>query len=363
MLFITPAWQRSNRHKMVVVSDLHFPRPDSHPKYFYEFLLNNPSDTLVILGDFFEGYDKSLGEFGEWHKRCLDLMHQRQNEEELKVIVIPGNHDQYLRDERVLNHHLFGSLYRRHMVLQSGSQKTYMTHGDDYDQKTVRDNDIFAYQAGAGIRVARVSLSELYNHYVGSSDKRLSASFAKRSHAALEKKIRKGILASATEHECNAVLCGHTHEPQPFMPVKKHTWLRYGNTGSFTGKLATAMVLSHDDRWKMVNWKEVRAQKGFDALPHRDDDNPALRYRDMTEAEINFHQSLHSVWMSRRMLGQAQIAVQKIREMAARIEDMLNPQEEALDRAFAAAAPERARDHVPLHEPRKQYEPVPVLVA
>lgn len=343
MLLVTPAWQRQARHKIVVVSDLHFPRRDSHPKYLYEFFFNNPSDTIVILGDFFEGYDKALGEFGEWHKRCLDLLHKRKSEEDTRVIVIPGNHDQYLRNHHVLDHNIYGSVYRRNMVLDGqGGQKTYLTHGDDYDPKSMRDNDMVAFQAGERIRIARFSLSELYNHYVGSSDKRLSAAFEKRSHAALAKKIRHGILQSAKEHECNAVLCGHTHEPQPFMPVKRHTWLRYGNTGSFTGKLATAMILTRDDQWKMVNWMEKRAKEGLDKLPHRDDVNPALRYRDHTEAEIHFHRTLHGVWAGHRMIAQTQRAVEKIKEMVARIEEKLHPQEEELARVLKEAIPEHA---------------------
>lgn len=340
MLHVTPAWQRKARHKMVVISDLHFPRRDSHPKYLYEFLLNNPSDTIVVLGDFFEGYDKTLGEFGEWHKRCFDLLHKRRSEEEAKVIIIPGNHDQYLRDPRIIDHAMFGSVFRRNMVVSGGGQKTYLTHGDDYDPKAVQDNDIFAYQAGDRIRVARVSLSELYNHYVGSSTGRLSPAFAKRSHASLNKKIRKGAVASAIQHECNAVLCGHTHEPQPFTPVKRHLWLKYGNTGSFTGPLATAMVLSRDDRWQIVNWAEKRAKEGFDKLPHRDDENPAAAYREITESEIHFHRTLHSVWLGHRLVTQTHRAVEKLREMAARVEDLLHPQEEELARVLKHATPE-----------------------
>ncbi len=343
MLLATPAWQQSNRHKLVVISDLHFPRKDSHPKYLYEFLINNPSDMLVILGDFFEGYGPEIGEFGEWHKRCLDLVHQRRSEEALQVIVIPGNHDQYLRDERVLDHFIFGTLYRPDMVLDGhGGKRTFLTHGDAYDARRVRETEMFAFQTGENIKISRVSLSELYNYYIGSSEKRLKTCFEKATEASLKKKFREGIAASAKEHGCNAVLCGHTHAPQPFIPVKGEKWLSYGNTGSFTGKLATAMVLTQDNNWKMVNWKEKREKMGLDILPHRDNENPAAAYRDLTEMEITFHKSLQSVWISHRLLTQAYRTIEQIKEFTNKIEDALQPKKEELERAFRRAEPKLA---------------------
>lgn len=343
MLYATPEWQRSDRHQIVVVSDLHFPRADSHPKYLYEFLFNNPSDTLVVLGDFFEGYGSELGEFGEWHKRCLDLIHQRQSEEGLHVIVVPGNHDQYLRDERVMDHYLFGTLYRPHVILDGhGGRRTFLTHGDMYDARRVRENEMFAYQTGESIRISRVSLTEIYNYYFGSSDARLKPVFQKASSASLNRKFREGIAASAREHDCDAVLCGHTHKPQPFTPVHKEKWLSYGNSGSFTGKLATAMVLTHKDNWKLVNWMEKREDKGFKALPHRDDVNPAAAYRELTEMEIAFHKTLQSVWISKCLLVQAQRTIDQIKEFTNKIEDILEPKKEELDRAFESAQPKSA---------------------
>lgn len=343
MLYATPAWQKSNRHQIVVVSDLHFPRKDSHPKYLYEFLVNNPSDTLIILGDFFEGYDPELKEFSEWHKRCLDLINQRQAEEGLHVIVIPGNHDQYLRDDRILDHFIYGTLYRPHLVLDGhGGKRTYLTHGDIYDPRHVRENEMFAYQTGENIKISRVSLSELYNYYFGSSDARLKASFKEASCASLKKKFRKGIAASAIEHGCDAVLCGHTHKPQPFIPVSKEKWLSYGNAGSFTGKLATGMVLTSHDQWKLVNWKEQREKIGIRNLPNQGDINPAVAYRELTETQIALHRNLQSVWIAQRLLDHARRTIEQIKELSGKIEDVIAPKKEALENTLKFAKPKPA---------------------
>lgn len=327
----------STRHKAVVISDLHFPRPDSHPKYLYEFLMHNPSDSIIILGDFFEGYDVRLGEFGEWHKRCLDLMHQRKTEDGTNIIVIPGNHDKYLRDDRIINHAVFGKNYYTNMVLdEQNGRRTYLTHGDEYDKKTVRENDMMAYQLGETIRVARISLSQVFNYYVGSGNKRLKPSFEKRSCADLARHIREGIVASAMQHDCQAVLCGHTHDPQPFMAVTKNKWLKYGNTGSFTGKLATAMVLTHDDQWKIVNWREKRVQLGLDKLPHRDNINPAAQYREMTESELVFHRTLHAAWMAKAMVTRADESIQRIKAMSESIAETSTELEKEVTRLLSA---------------------------
>lgn len=343
MLLATPTWQQSNRHKLVVISDLHFPRKDSHPKYLYEFLINNPSDMLVILGDFFEGYDTELGEFSEWHKRCLDLIHKRQSEEGLRVVVIPGNHDQYLRDDRILNHYIFGMLYRPHMILDGhAGRRTFLTHGDIYDARSIRENELFAYRAGENIRTSRVSLSELYNYYIGSSQARLKSSFDIALEGSLKRKFREKIIMSAKEYECDAVLCGHTHSPQPFKPVKTERWLSYGNSGSFTGKLATAMVLTEENTWKMINWKEKRELYGIKTLPHREDENPSASYRELTEMEIDFHRSLQSVWVSQQVLEQARRTMEKIKELASKIEEAIAPKKEALNLAFQRAEPKPA---------------------
>lgn len=307
----------SDRHKVVVVSDLHFPRPDSHPKYLYEFLRYNPSDILVILCDFFEGYDVRLGEFSEWHKRCFDLMHKMQAEDGTEVIVIPGNHDKYLRDDRIIGRSVFNKKYYNHMVINEyDGRRTYLTHGDEYDKKTRHENDMAVYQLSESISIAKISLAQIFNYYVGTKNKRIKPSFEKRSCADLARYILKGIIASAEQNRCEAVLCGHTHKPQPFMPVKNHKWLKYGNTGSFTGEAATAMVLTRDNKWEMVNWREKRAQLGLDELPRRNTLNAAGKYREITENELVFHRTLHATWMAKAMIKKSEESIKRINEMS-----------------------------------------------
>lgn len=352
-MLMANAWKTSNRHKIVVISDLHFPRRDSHPKYLYEFLIHNPSDEIIILGDFFEGYDKTLGEFGEWHKRCLDLLHKRKNEEAVQVTVIPGNHDQFLRDPRILNHYVYGALYRRDMVLDGhGGLRTYLTHGDQYDSPTVREFDMEAYQTANTIGGFGTNLTQIYN-YFAASDVRLKPKFEKKDSMKVAKKILHGILASARDHECNAVMTGHTHAPQPFKKLtehrwvpfkkaKKHDWLQYANTGSFTSTLSTAMVLTREDEWRMINWRQQREMLGLQDLPSQSAFNAAQAYRDLTMEEIHFHRTLQTVWVARRTIEKAMRAVDKIRTMTARIEDELYPYEEELQRLFTVAGPEHA---------------------
>lgn len=339
MLMVSPAWNYSHRHRVVVISDLHFPRPDSHPKYLYEFLLNNPSDMLVILGDFFEGYDKEIGAFNEWHWRCMDLMNKRKMEEGMRVVIVPGNHDKYLRHERVLGHSLYGSIYNNNLVLHEGGQRTFLTHGDEFDPKYIRRNDRAAYQAADEVRIwGRVSLAEWFN-YLSASNGKLSAKFEQKAHGKIKRHLEKGVLRTAAENECDAVLCGHTHEPQPFKKFKKGADTTYGNTGSFVAKQSTAMVVTQDGRWRIIDWRKERINRGLDDKPAKDEYNVAAVYRDMSQQEAHFHRTLHKVWASREMLAQAMRTMDKIKEMAALIEDALGGQEEEVHALLKSARP------------------------
>jgi hypothetical protein len=178
----------------------------------------------------------------------------------------------------------------------------------------------------------------------------LKKAFERKETGELKGKLVREITQAASDHGCNAVLTGHTHKPQPFKKYKKDIPVRYGNTGSFVGKQASAMVLTRDNEWQVVNWRQRREALGLTDLPDKSEHNPGAQYRDLSLQEVHFNSTLQTVWLSRYVLEQAMRTIDTIRDMALRIEDEVGIHEEEMHRLLKEATPQQGINVVPIRE-------------
>jgi len=275
-----------NRHQILVISDLHFPRSDSHPKYVYEALLYNPSDTLIILGDLYEGYDKKLGKFNEWHMRVLDLIHHRMMHEGQQVIIIPGNHDKYLRTPEVMGKQIDGISYLPDIILndQEGN-RIYAFHGDQLDNAYRAANDDKLYTLGKKLFLVGV--------YTRS---RMLIKQAKeictKKGLPLREEFHRMAAQAAKDRECHAVLTGHNHDAVPFTPVEGMD-VRSGNTGCAVSKRVTFMCLTRSGEWKLTDWLQERSGYGLKETWKKDAPHPFEACRPETLKHLALQKILH----------------------------------------------------------------------
>jgi len=302
-----------DRHQIMVISDLHFPRSDSHPKYVYEALLYNPSDSLIILGDLYEGYDKKLGQFNEWHMRVLDLIHHRMYNEGLKVYILPGNHDAYMRSSPLMEREVDGITYLPEMVLNGhGGLKTFAFHGDRLDEAFTREAGHKMYEIGK-----KLHLIGLYTQMRIIADK--AKKLCSKGNRPVNEKFHKMAADLASERGCNAALTGHKHELQDFLRVKG-TEVYSGNTGCAVGGVTTFMRLTRNGNWEAVDWRQERRQEHkltatwkMEATP-----NPYTEQREATLAHLDMHKRLHNYYVSLEVLRLADdliVQLEALKEM------------------------------------------------
>lgn len=318
----------SRHHKIIVLSDLHFPRRDNSAELLYEFLLHNTCDTLILLGDTHEGYDAKLNDFREANLRVWDLVAARKAQG-MKVIDIAGNHDVYKRVRGMLGHSAFGTEYWNDMTVSSALGDVYLFHGDALDGSMVKRYDKLAYKIAKKIAIGDRSLLDVH-----SSLEKLSYYLFKGKGAKVNSlQTEFSAVALALEKGCRSVLMGHTHMPSAFQPVGGIEGGMYGNTGSWVGGMATSMVMKHDGRWELADWSEDR--RGLYAKKSRGLAGPNTHagFREESELEFAWHKAQHSLHVQEVLVRKAHEAIENVEKVKKRVRKYIDRAEEKLAKA------------------------------
>lgn len=319
----------TQHYKAIVVSDLHLPRSDSHPKYLAEFLRHHTCDVLILLGDTHEGYDIVLGEPSEMQQRVFDLIAARK-EEGTMVIDVPGNHDSYKRRDGIIGHRAFGTEYWNDLVLPSALGPTYLFHGDALDGNMRVRYDKVVYSMAKKISVGGKSLVDIYSalekitHLVYGGTKKRKVRDAGTEF---------GAAAMAIEHDCEAVLMGHSHKPAPFAPASGNADIMYGNSGSWVGGMCTAMALRMDGNWEFIDWNKKRDLMATKKPHGAADVNPCLPFRDAAREEYNWQKAQHRVYTREALVLSLREAIEKMEKTKKKIVAVLGDAEEQLEEA------------------------------
>lgn len=315
-------------YKIIVISDTHTPRDDGHPKYLREFLSYNSADIYIGLGDTHEGYDDTLQPLGEVHLRVRDLLHARRAEG-AQLIDIPGNHDAYKRRDDVLGHQIFGSDYWRDLTLYDGHEKVLLLHGDDLEGDLFRSSDRLLYKAFKSIRFRDQSLVEMW----GALEQMGHKMFTKRHAKKIKGRFAEKAGEMAIARGCTKVLCGHKHDPRPFTPVGDEGGVLYGNSGSWVNQQCTAMALTADNHWVLIDWRKERARYFDDKPPGLDTDNDHVRFRDISLEEHRWQQATHAVFVNEGFVRQAAEKLEQLDKARRRLKQFFDTASEKLAQA------------------------------
>ncbi len=315
----------SRHHKIIVLSDLHFPRPDSHPKYVLEFLKYNTCDVLIFLGDTHEGYDTELAPFKELHLRVWDLIEERKSQG-MTMIDIPGNHDAYKRTDAVLKHRILGTEYWSHLAIESNQGRTFLSHGDSLDDIFLQKNDHRIYRAARNFAFRGTSLVDIWSNLECRWNRWRGGPDVKANGAALEAAAAK----EARRYGCSAVLNGHTHNPSRFLPVEKHPDVLYGNTGAWVGGQGTAMVLNSQNDWEMIDWRIERQQWMKGKPEGLTASNDYAHQRAVSEEDFRLQHTLHAHYIWQKEVSSTRSLIENMVKVKKTVEDILRAAEEKL---------------------------------
>ncbi len=89
----------STRHyKTLFISDVHLGSKAAKTDYLLDFLRLHDADTIILVGDIVDGW--RLKRSWYWPQPCNDVVQKllRKARKGTRIIYIPGNHDEFMRD-------------------------------------------------------------------------------------------------------------------------------------------------------------------------------------------------------------------------------------------------------------------------
>ena len=223
------------------ISDVHLGSKGSNANEVLEILKTYQPKHLFLVGDIIDGWLlKRKFRWPQSHTNVLGkiLSHSKNG---CKVIYIPGNHDQFLREYGEFS---FGNVEIHNEYIW---KNTFITHGDLYD-------------GVVKLKWLGVLGSVGYDAAI-SIDRFLKKLGMKRSLSKfLKNKVKEAVkfitqyefelVRQAKKHHCNAVISGHIHHPEDRMIED----IRYLNCGDWIEN--NSYIIYNDEQYTIKRFAD-----------------------------------------------------------------------------------------------------------
>ncbi|HYM04219.1 MAG TPA: UDP-2,3-diacylglucosamine diphosphatase, partial [Stellaceae bacterium] len=243
-------------YRTIWISDIHLGTRGCKAEFLLDFLRHTESETLYLVGDIVDGW--RLRRSWYWAQSHNDVIQKvlRKARKGTKVIYIPGNHDEWLRDYTQLQ--MGGVLLLDEVVhVTADGRRLLVLHGDAFDG-VVR---YAKWLALLGDWAYTVVLN--LNHYFNLVRRRfghpywsLSAYLKSRVKNAVEfvSNFADAIVEEARGRGVDGVVCGHIHQAD----IKDIAGVLYCNDGDWV-ESCTALVEHFDGRLEIIHWIELQS--------------------------------------------------------------------------------------------------------
>jgi UDP-2,3-diacylglucosamine pyrophosphatase LpxH len=244
------------RVRTVWISDLHLGTPGCQADALLAFLRHVECETLFLVGDIIDGWQ--LRRQWYWPQAHNDVIQKllRKARKGTRVILIPGNHDEFAR--KYLGHNFGGvDVLQDHIHETADGRRLWVTHGDLFDG-VIQCAKWLAY---VGDWFYELILR--WNSQLNSMRARLGLPYWSLSRY-LKLKVKRAVsyvsdFESAVAREARArgvqgVVCGHIHHAE----MRTIDGVLYCNDGDWVESL-TALVEHPDGRLEIIDWAQLSA--------------------------------------------------------------------------------------------------------
>ncbi len=243
------------RYRTLWISDVHLGTRGCKADLLLEFLRHTESDTLYLVGDVIDGW--RLKRSWYWNQSHNDVVQKllRKARKGTRVIYVPGNHDEALRDFTELQ---FGGVAVQMEAIHSTAdgRRLLVTHGDHFD-------GIVTYAKwlallGDMAYTAALNLNTWFNHLrrrLGLPYWSLSAYLKHKvkNAVAFISEYEHAIAEEARRRHVDGVVCGHIHHAE----MRDIDGILYCNDGDWV-ESCTALAEHADGRLEILHWAELR---------------------------------------------------------------------------------------------------------
>jgi UDP-2,3-diacylglucosamine pyrophosphatase LpxH len=242
--------------RTIWISDVHLGTRGCKAEFLLDFLRHTESDYLYLVGDIVDGW--RLRRSWYWAQSHNDVIQKvlRKARKGTKVIYVPGNHDEWLRDYTELQ---LGGVWLLDEVVHvtADGRKLLVLHGDAFDG-VVRYARWLAL-LGDWAYTAVLQINNHFNHVrrrFGYPYWSLSAYLKSRVKNAVEfvSNFADAIADEAKKRGVDGIVCGHIHQAE----MRSIAGVLYCNDGDWV-ESCTALVEHADGRLEILRWAELRA--------------------------------------------------------------------------------------------------------
>jgi UDP-2,3-diacylglucosamine pyrophosphatase LpxH len=240
------------RHfRTLFISDVHLGSKAAKTDFLLDFLRTHEADTIILVGDIVDGW--RLKRSWYWPQQCNDVVQKvlRKARKGTRIIYIPGNHDEFMRDFPGI--HFGGIEVAQRIVYEMADGKKYLVlHGDEFDV-VVRNARLLAYLGDWAYDTA-IAINVL----LAAIRRRLGMPYWSFSAwAKLQVKhavnfigeFQRVVADEARRAEVDGVICGHIHHAV----MEDIDGIHYVNTGDWV-ESCTAIAEHPDGRLELISW-------------------------------------------------------------------------------------------------------------
>lgn len=250
---------RTKRYRAVFLSDFHLGTRSSQANALLDFLRHVEADTYYLVGDIVDFWKVRRGP--HWPQPHNDVLQKllRKSRKGSKIVFIPGNHDEGLREYCGLS---FGGIdILRDTVHTAADGRRYVVmHGDEFDV-VVRYARWLAFLGDRSYELALWSNGPLnwVRRHLGFGYWSLSAYLKNRVKSAVSfiGEFEAALADVARRRDADGIICGHIHHAADRQIGPVH----YLNCGDWV-ESCTAIYETDDGEFGVLRWlDEIRARE------------------------------------------------------------------------------------------------------
>jgi UDP-2,3-diacylglucosamine pyrophosphatase LpxH len=242
------------RFRTIWISDVHLGTSGCQAKRLLEFLKATESDKLYLVGDIVDGWQ--LKRRWYWHQTHTDVVQlvMKKAKKGTKVIFVPGNHDEVVRQFIGLN---FGGIKIRDELVHTtaNGKRMLVLHGDRFDG-VIACAKWLAY-VGDTLYTMILKFNQIFNIWrarVGLPYWSLSQYLKLKVKNAVSyiTSFEDALAEEARKQNLDGVICGHIHKAE----IRDINGILYCNDGDWVESL-TALVEDEVGELHLVDWHEI----------------------------------------------------------------------------------------------------------
>jgi UDP-2,3-diacylglucosamine pyrophosphatase LpxH len=248
-------------YRTIWISDVHLGTRGCKAEYLLDFLRCNDAKTIYLAGDIVDGW--RLRRSWYWPQSHNDIVQEmlRKVRNGTRVIYVPGNHDEWLRDYVTLH---FGGIevLNEAIHVTADGRRLLVIHGDWFD--LIVKHARWLATLGDGAYTFALWVNNHFNkirRWLGYDYWSLSAFLKLKVKNAVQYigSFANALTDEARRRSLDGVVCGHIHHAE----IRDVDGILYCNDGDWV-ESCTALVEHFDGRLAIINWAERR--RFFDLL-------------------------------------------------------------------------------------------------